>query len=83
MCVNSFHPHWILDPSDTVALRPGKDCALIQNKIKEDIAKSLEINDSEFQNWGCLAGCPPGFSCSGDGLKRLRLIRVRLTITQF
>ena len=30
----------------------------------------MKIDDSEFQNWSCLAGCPPGFSCSEDKLKR-------------
>ena len=68
MCVNKYHPR--LEPFDTIAYRSGKDCALIQNKIKKDIARGLEIDDSEYQNWSCLAGCPPGFLCSDDGLKR-------------
>ena len=70
MCVNSFHPHWILNPSETKAREKGRDCARIQNKIKKDITQGLKIDDSEFQNWSCLAGCPPGFSCSEDKLKR-------------
>ena len=68
MCVNKFHP--TLEPFDTIAYRSGKDCALIQNKIKQDIARGLEIDDSEYQNWSCLAGCPPGFLCTDDGLER-------------
>ena len=68
MCVNFYHP--TLNPFHSYAYAGGRACALIQNKIKKDIARGLKIDDSEFQNWSCLAGCPPGFLCSYDGLKR-------------
>ena len=68
ICVNYYHPK--LKPLESFAYTAGRACGFIQNKIKKDIAKGLEIDDSEFQNWSCLAGCPPGFLCSYDGLKR-------------
>ena len=68
MCVNFYHP--TLNSFQSYAFSGGRACALIQNKIKKDIARGLEIDDSEFQNWSCLAGCPPGFLCSYDGLTR-------------
>ena len=68
MCVNYYHPK--LKPFQSFAYIAGRACGLIQNKIKKDMAKGLEIDDSEFQNWSCLARCPPGFLCSYHGLKR-------------